>query len=65
MLYVSDILQQENNDVTFYTLYFNRDLFLNENISFRIENHQTPKFLRFFAFLSIAFKIRKSDYIII
>ena len=65
MLYISHFLQWKNNNIVFYTLFFDSRLFLDEKIDFNIQEYRTFKILKIGVLLYIAFKIRKSDYIII
>lgn len=64
MIYLSNFLQEKNN-LTFYTFSYNKSVFLNERIDFEIKYYFKNKILKILSFFIIAFKIRKSDYIII
>lgn len=61
MIYLSNFLSKDNN-VIFYTFYYDEKLFpLNEN-NFSIKYFKNSKLI---SFLKIAYNIRKSDYIFI
>jgi len=64
MIYLSNFLHKKNN-LTFYTFSYNENIFLNEKINFNIKSYYKTSFLRYISFIIIAYKIRKSDYIII
>ena len=55
MIYLSNLLTQKWNDITFYTFSYNKELFSSE-IWFEVHS---------FNFIKIAYLIRNSDYIII
>ena len=55
MIYLSNLLNEKWNDISFYTFSYNKDLFSRE-IWFKVNS---------FNFIRIAYSIRKSDYIII
>lgn len=64
MIYLSNFLQ-EKNDLIFYTFSYNKEIFSEENINFRIKSYLWDRILKFINFFLVAFDIRKSDYIII
>ena len=65
MIYISNFLHDKNNDVTFYTFSYDDKVFTEEKIKFLIKSFYNFKFLKFINFFVIAYKIRKSDFVII
>lgn len=65
MIYLSNLLQEKNNNIIFYTFSYDKNIFSNEKINFIIKSYYKKNILKIFSFFLIAYKIRKSDYIII
>jgi glycosyltransferase involved in cell wall biosynthesis len=65
MIYISKFLQERNNSIIFHTFVYSERDFASENISFEVKTSFASKYLRFLSLLTIAFQIRKSDYVII
>ncbi|MCH7524916.1 MAG: hypothetical protein IIC74_07895 [Bacteroidetes bacterium] len=64
LLILSKFLQEKNNMITFYTFDYDKELFADENISFKVQEFYSSKIGKLMSFFIIAYKIRKSDYII-
>ena len=65
MIFLSNFLQEKNNDITFYNFSYDKNVFSEEAVHFRMKSFYNSKMLKLFNILYIAFKIRKSDYVII
>ena len=47
MIYLSNFLQEKNNDVTFYTFFYDKKVFLWDKISFLIKSFLNSRILKF------------------
>ena len=65
MIFLSNLLLEKNNNVTFFTFSYDKEVFIEEKINFLIKTFYKTKFLKFINFFLIAYKIRKSDFVII
>ena len=65
MIHLSNFLHKNNNNIIFYTFSYNKKVFMKDKISFLIKTCFKAKILKFINFFVIAYKIRKSDFIII
>ncbi len=65
MIFLSSFLHKKNNDVTFYSFSYDKNVFSEEAVHFWMKSFYSFGVLKFFSLLYIAFKIRKSDYVII
>ncbi|MBT3727044.1 hypothetical protein HOG21_05155 [bacterium] len=62
MIYLSQCLSQNNNNIVFYTFSYNDKLFSKTENSFDIKYFKNSKIISFF---KIAYSIRKFDYVFI
>lgn len=66
MIYLSNILKKNNNELVFYTLSYDKLVFSDEKINFLIKSYYSrSSILKFFSLLIIAYNIRRVDYIVI
>lgn len=64
MLFLSNYLDV-NNVLVFHTFSYDKKVFLNEKITFKIKSYFWKWFFKYINFILIAFKIRKNDIIIV
>jgi len=65
MMFLSNFLQEKNNNVTLYTLSYKKNIFSENKIIFKIKDYSKKNILKVISLVCIAFQIRNKDFIII
>ncbi len=65
MLYLASFLKNKNNNIIFYTFSYKKEIFSDLEKNFKIKSFFNWKIWKIISLFLIAYKIRKSDYIVI